>query len=138
MTPVVDRDGNEVNDHGKPYRNGHGFPLQTWTAVRSKPLAWNFRNNYELAVDSFGTMWQSDNDDDGNRGVRINYVMEYGNFGLQRRDDGAGWPAGWEKGQIQRRDGRAKGFLRMASIRPRGRAGFAAHGRRFPHGNHFV
>ena len=32
-------------------------------------LAWNFRNNWEVTVDSFGTIWQSDNDDDGNRGV---------------------------------------------------------------------
>ena len=30
----------------------------------------------------FGTLWQSDNDDDGNRGVRILYVMEFGNFGF--------------------------------------------------------
>ena len=44
-------------------------------------LGYNFRNNYELTVDSFGTVWQSDNDDDGNQGVRINYVMEGGNFG---------------------------------------------------------
>src|SRR5439155_11525193 len=44
---------------------------------------WNFRNNYELAVDSFGTVWQSDNDDDGNQSVRINYVMEGGDFGYK-------------------------------------------------------
>ncbi len=36
-----------------------------------------------MTVDSFGTLWQSDNDDDGNRGVRINYVMEFGNFGYK-------------------------------------------------------
>ncbi len=54
-------------------------------------LAHNFRNNYELAVDSFGTLWQSDNDDDGNRGVRINYVMEYGNYGYRDEMTGAGW-----------------------------------------------
>ena len=41
-------------------------------------LAWNFRNNWEMAVDSYGALWQSDNDDDGNKGVRINFVMEYG------------------------------------------------------------
>ena len=29
-------------------------------------LGHNFRNNYEVAVDSFGNVWQSDNDDDGN------------------------------------------------------------------------
>jgi putative membrane-bound dehydrogenase-like protein len=51
----------------------------------------NFRNNFEVNVDSFGTLWQSDNDDDGNRGVRINYVMEYGNFGYKDEMTGAGW-----------------------------------------------
>jgi hypothetical protein len=63
-------------------------------------LAWNFRNNWEVAVDSFGTMWQSDNDDDGNKGVRINYVMEFGNYGYSDEMTGAGWQTpriGWEQ-----------------------------------------
>ncbi len=62
-------------------------------------LAWNFRNNWEVAVDSYGTMWQSDNDDDGNKGVRINYVMEFGNYGYSDEMTGAGWQTprlGWE------------------------------------------
>ena len=42
-------------------------------------------------VDSFGTLWQSDNDDDGNKGVRINYVMEFGNFGYKDEFTRAGW-----------------------------------------------
>src|SRR5690606_30046581 len=33
----------------------------------------------------------SDNDDDGNRSVRINYVMPYGNYGYQDEMTGAGW-----------------------------------------------
>ena len=36
-------------------------------------------------------VWQSDNDDDGNRGVRINYVMEFGNYGYTDELTGAGW-----------------------------------------------
>jgi len=44
-------------------------------------------------VDSFGTLWQSDNDDDGNASVRINYVMEYGNYGYVDEMTGAGWEA---------------------------------------------
>ena len=56
------------------------------TAATSRCSRHNFRNNYEVAVDSFGTLWQSDNDDDGNRGVRINYVMEFGNYGYRRRN----------------------------------------------------
>src|SRR5690606_33566258 len=33
----------------------------------------------------------SDNDDDGNRGVRINYVMECGNYGYKDELTGASW-----------------------------------------------
>ncbi len=54
-------------------------------------LGHNFRNNYELAVDSFGTVWQSDNDDDGNRATRINFVMEYGNYGYTDEKTGDSW-----------------------------------------------
>jgi len=54
-------------------------------------LGHNFRNNYEVAVDSFGNLWQSDNDDDGYRGVRINYVMEYGNHGYRDEMTAAAW-----------------------------------------------
>ncbi|PYL01553.1 MAG: hypothetical protein DME19_01205 [Verrucomicrobia bacterium] len=96
MKPVVDLDGNEVNNRGKPYRQGMVFRCNL-DGSGVETLAWNFRNNYEVAVDSFGTLWQSDNDDDGNFGVRINYVMEYGNFGYTDEMTGAGWPAGWAK-----------------------------------------
>jgi putative heme-binding domain-containing protein len=54
-------------------------------------LGHNFRNNYELTVDPFGTVWQSDNDDDGNKGTRINFVMEQGNYGFTDEMTGAGW-----------------------------------------------
>lgn len=48
-------------------------------------LAHNFRNNYEVALDSFGTMFQNDNDDDGNESCRFTYVMEGGNYGYASR-----------------------------------------------------
>jgi hypothetical protein len=44
----------------------------------------------ELAVDSRRHS-QSDNDDDGNRGVRINYVLEFGNYGYKDELTGAAW-----------------------------------------------
>ena len=90
--PVVDLAGNTVNDQGKPYRQGMVFRCDM-DGANFEVLGHNFRNNYEVAVDSFGTLWQSDNDDDGNRGVRINYVMEYGNFGYVDEMTGAGWQA---------------------------------------------
>ncbi len=98
--PVVDIEGNVVEAKGKPYRQGFAFRCNV-DGSEFEVLGHNFRNNYELAVDSFGTVWQSDNDDDGNKGVRINYVMEHGNFGYQEEKTGAGWGANWKKGQTK-------------------------------------
>jgi len=97
---VVDLAGNEIKTVGKPYRQGMAFRCNLdGTEVES--LGWNFRNNYELAVDSFGTIWQSDNDDDGNRGVRINFVMEFGNYGFTDEMTGASWGTAWKKAQAK-------------------------------------
>jgi putative membrane-bound dehydrogenase-like protein len=94
--PVVDERGNQVAANGKPYRQGMAFRCNL-DGSEFEVLGHNFRNNYEVCVDSFGTLWQSDNDDDGNRGVRINYVMEFGNFGYQDEITGAGWSEAWKK-----------------------------------------
>ncbi|HEX4609524.1 MAG TPA: PVC-type heme-binding CxxCH protein [Urbifossiella sp.] len=51
-------------------------------------VAHNFRNNYEACVDSFGEIWLSDNDDDGNQQTRICYVMPGGNYGYNPRGPG--------------------------------------------------
>jgi putative membrane-bound dehydrogenase-like protein len=81
-----------VNANGKPFRDGLVIRMnEDGTGV--EVLAHNFRNNYELTVDPFGTIWQSDNDDDGNKATRINYVMEYGNYGFKDEITGASWPA---------------------------------------------
>ena len=88
--PVKDRFGNVVNDSGKPFREGMVFRCKP-DGTDFEVLGHNFRNNYEVAVDSFGSLWQSDNDDDGNKGVRINWVMEYGNYGYKDELTGAGW-----------------------------------------------
>ncbi len=58
-------------------------------------FAVNFRNPYELAVDSFGNVWCSDNDRDGLRSVRVCWILEGGNYGwygqpvLIRNPDGS-------------------------------------------------
>jgi len=87
---IVDMLGREVIDNGKPYYGGMAFRCDP-DGSNFEVLAHNFRNNYEVAVDSFGTLWQSDNDDDGNRATRINFVMEYGNYGYSDELTGAGW-----------------------------------------------
>src|SRR5439155_7224950 len=93
---VLDKAGNEVTANGKPYRQGMVFRCNLGGSG-VETLGHNFRNDYEVCVDSFGTLWQSDNDDDGNRGVRINYVMEFGNFGYTDEMTGAGWGEAWKK-----------------------------------------
>ncbi|WP_166830910.1 PVC-type heme-binding CxxCH protein [Thalassoroseus pseudoceratinae] len=96
---VVDMSGREVHDHRKPYQEGMVFRCNL-DGSEFETLGWNFRNNWELAVDSFGNIWQSDNDDDGNRGVRINFVMEFGNYGYKDEFTGAGWRderTGWSE-----------------------------------------
>jgi putative membrane-bound dehydrogenase-like protein len=92
--PVVDSLGSEVGlgskiflGHTKApgetgYQDGMAFSCNL-DGSEFEVIADNFRNNYELCVDSFGTVWQSDNDDDGNQGTRINYVMEGGDFGYK-------------------------------------------------------
>ncbi|TLU98914.1 PVC-type heme-binding CxxCH protein [Dyadobacter luticola] len=97
--------GQLLDGKGKPVVGKEGQPidfkkLKQGMVFRCDPdftnievLGNNFRNNYEVAVDSYGTMWQSDNDDDGNKGVRINYVMQYGNYGYTDEVTGAGWRA---------------------------------------------
>ncbi|QGJ70211.1 Cytochrome c domain-containing protein [Planctomycetales bacterium 10988] len=44
-------------------------------------VAKNFRNPYEIALSSFGEMYCSDNDNDGNRSVRICWLLEGGDYG---------------------------------------------------------
>jgi putative membrane-bound dehydrogenase-like protein len=88
--PIIDLAGNEVNDSKSHYQEGMVFRCNM-DGSEFETLGWNFRNNWEVAVDSFGTLWQSDNDDDGNKGVRINFVMEFGNYGYKDELTRAGW-----------------------------------------------
>ena len=88
--PVVDLAGNVVDNSRTPYQQGMVFRSHR-DESHVEVLGHNFRNSYELAGDAYGTLWQSGNDDDGNRGVRINYVMEFGNYGYHDELTGAHW-----------------------------------------------
>ncbi|PZX56080.1 putative membrane-bound dehydrogenase-like protein [Algoriphagus ratkowskyi] len=89
-SPIIDPLGRPVNNQTQPYKEGMVFRMNP-DGSDTEILAWNFRNNYEVATDSYGRMWQSDNDDDGNRSTRINYVMDYGNYGFKDEFTGADW-----------------------------------------------
>jgi hypothetical protein len=85
---VRDQDGDEITP--EKYRQGMVMRCDV-DGSHVEVLGQNFRNPYEVAVDSYGTLWQSDNDDDGNRGTRINYVMQYGNYGYKDEITNASW-----------------------------------------------
>ncbi len=85
---IVDKSGKEVTSVNFP--QGKSFRVNE-DGTEFEVIAHNFRNNFELALDSYGSVWQSDNDDDGNASVAINYVMEYGNFGYTDPVTGAAW-----------------------------------------------
>ncbi len=82
--------GNDIVANGNPWRQGMPFRCDI-DGSNIEVLGYNFRNPFEVSEDSYGTLWQSDNDDDGNKGVRINYVMQYGNFGFTDELTGASW-----------------------------------------------
>ena len=81
--------GFEVTDRsGKTFRSSREGPYFAATVQSVNPdgtdfrvLAHNARNPYEIAMDSFGSIWQTDNDDDGNQWTRLLHVMEGANFG---------------------------------------------------------
>lgn len=75
---VTDKSGRRLSmaEQGTTFRcNLDGSQLEV--------LAWRFRNNYECSVNSFGQVFVSDNDDDGNRGSRMLWLMEGGNYGYK-------------------------------------------------------
>ncbi|MGY3052041.1 putative membrane-bound dehydrogenase-like protein [Pedobacter sp. UYEF25] len=85
---VLDQDGDEIGP--EKYKDGMLFRANP-DGSNVECVGYNFRNAYEPAVDSYGNIWQSDNDDDGNKGVRINYIVEYGNYGFKDEMTGAAW-----------------------------------------------
>jgi len=84
---VKDVFGNPVNNSRQPYQEGMVIRCEL-DGSRVEVLGYNFRNNWEVTVDSFGTMWQSDNDN-GSSSCRVNFVMEYGNYGYRDERTGA-------------------------------------------------
>jgi putative membrane-bound dehydrogenase-like protein len=88
--PITDRAGVTVSQKGQPYLGG--MVLRCDPDGKSfEVLGHNFRNNYEPCIDSYGNIFQSDNDDDGNESCRVNFVMYYGNYGYLDERTKASW-----------------------------------------------
>ncbi len=73
---VVDKSGRHVSSDQlantlRVRRDGTQFEI----------IADRQRNNYETSLNSFGNIFTSDNDDDGNHGSRVIWVMDGGKYG---------------------------------------------------------
>jgi putative membrane-bound dehydrogenase-like protein len=87
VTGLVDKNGKIWTSNQTDCRAGTNWRCDL-DGKNLEFLAHNFRNQYEPCVDSFGTVFVSDNDDDGNQQTRICYVMPGGNYGYHPRGPG--------------------------------------------------
>lgn len=89
--------GGMVSDDGRVWTGGLGLRVEP-DGTRLTVLAHNFRNAYELTVDSFGDLWQNDNDDQVMT-CRTTWLMEGGNAGYFSADGTRYWQADRRPGQ---------------------------------------
>jgi putative membrane-bound dehydrogenase-like protein len=95
---TVDNKPGLVSDDGRVWTGGLVMKIGL-DGTGLRVLAHNFRNNYEAALDSFGNIFQDDNDDDGNQACRTLWVMEGGNHGYFSADGSRYWNADRRPGQ---------------------------------------
>ena len=87
---LVDKYGRKWSSNGTDCRAGTVWRCDL-DGKNLELIAHNFRNHYEPCVDSFGTVFVSDNDDDGNQQTRICYVMPGGNYGYHHNPKVSHW-----------------------------------------------
>lgn len=84
-------EGNMKSDDGKVWVGGLALKVDP-AGKNLRVLAHNFRNSFELAIDSRGDMWQNDNDDQV-VACRTTWLMEGGNAGYFSPDGTRSWQA---------------------------------------------
>ena len=89
--------GGMKSDDGRVWVGGVGLRMEP-DGTRLTVLAHNFRNAYELAVDSYGDLWQNDNDDQVMT-CRTTWLMEGANAGYFSADGTRTWQADRRPGQ---------------------------------------
>ena len=87
---LTDKSGSHLQTQGTGANTRQGPGYFEGTALRMdadgtnvEVISQNFRNPYEIALDSFGNVFQTDNDDDGNAWTRLVYNLEGGNYGFR-------------------------------------------------------
>ena len=86
-----------VSDDGHVWTGGLALSVEP-SGEGLEVLAHNFRNPYELAVDSYGAIWSNDNDG-GAQSCRVLWVMEGANTGFFSADGTRMWQADRRPGQ---------------------------------------
>ena len=89
--------GNQVSDDGRVWTGGLALRIRP-DGSGLKVMGHNFRNNYETALDSYGNMWQNDNDDQV-VACRTSWLMEGGNAGYFSNDGTRYWQGDQRPGQ---------------------------------------
>ena len=89
--------GGMISDDDRVWTGGLALRIDP-NGSRLKVIAHNFRNAYELAVDSFGDLWQNDNDDQVMT-CRMTWLMEGANAGYFSPDGTRFWQADRRPGQ---------------------------------------
>ncbi|MEP7107492.1 MAG: PVC-type heme-binding CxxCH protein [Ferruginibacter sp.] len=91
-TPYNEKnEGNMKSDDGKVWVGGLALSIKP-DGSGMRVLGHNFRNAYELTVDSYGNFWQNDNDDEV-AACRTAWLMEGGNAGYFSTDGTRTWQA---------------------------------------------
>ncbi len=89
--------GNQKSDDGRVWVGGLALRINP-DGTGLKVLGQNFRNSYEVCLDSYGNMWQNDNDDQVIT-CRVSFLQENGNAGYFSADGTRFWQADRRPGQ---------------------------------------
>lgn len=86
----------EKSDDGHVYIGGFSARMKP-DGTGVEIIGYNYRNSYEQTLNSYGDLFQNDNDDPP--ACRTSYVLEYGNAGFASKDGKRSWQADQRPGQ---------------------------------------
>ncbi|WP_336514417.1 PVC-type heme-binding CxxCH protein [Pollutibacter soli] len=96
-TPYNKKNEAMISDDGSKWVGGLALQIQP-DGTKLKVLGHNFRNAYEVFPDSYGNLWQNDNDDQVLT-CRFSWIPESGNAGYFSTDGSRSWQADQRPGQ---------------------------------------
>jgi putative membrane-bound dehydrogenase-like protein len=92
-------EGNQTSDDGRVWTGGLTIRINP-DGSGMKVVGHNYRNSYETAMDSYGNLWQSDNNGDVATGIsRTNWLLEGANLGAYNAKGTRTWQQDQRPGQ---------------------------------------